>query len=308
MSDLEDAMEILKEFYAKPRPRNEYELAIAEREVWMEYCRKLRNGGAGKAPRRSEWFGEHFEVTGYDVEMRSVILNSGDWTQPIWALISNLKLPLRTAKRLVTKAKDVAQHHELDKDEALKRVLTDYEGSQKDRYEAVSTTGATFLKKRPKASVSALGDDPLKIDADVGTSKQFIAVIEKLTRTFIDQRLGTVDSEFERIQIVTEFTMAVRVAYEELLKRINRSRARPKGEHDPIVVVTRQQIVNACEFLAMKPPKKNQPIDLELAKRQHRKLSAQLHPDRTGNDNRLTEQFKQIQEAMDIIRAYAENT
>jgi hypothetical protein len=168
---------------------------------------------------------------------------------------------------------------------------------------AIAATLADYrrTKKVVQISISDIAKGPVDVDVDVSNSKELYSAIRKLTAQYLKQRLPKADPN-EQNEIVEEFTADMRVAYDSMLLRISRY-GRNSKRFDMINV---GQVDQACADLDMVRSEGSETVDMEWARRQHRKLSTRLHPDRNSrnSDPRIVAQYTAVQEAWQLLQEY----
>lgn len=129
--------------------------------------------------------------------------------------------------------------------------------------------------------------------------------LREVVREFVEQRVQEFDCSAVAEDMLNDFEWEVSAAFDDMLAKIRRI-SRTAGAQD-IIKTKRRGLARACEILMIKPPSKNRVIDFEEARLKHRKLSARYHPDRTGLDNDApqTVQYREIQEAWEIVRSHS---
>jgi hypothetical protein len=71
------------------------------------------------------------------------------------------------------------------------------------------------------------------------------------------------------------------------------------------VVIPRRRMLDACDTLRVPPPAMDQPVDLEVAKKNKRHASRLYHPDAHGGGTEHTRSlFEAAIEAYDILEQY----
>lgn len=138
---------------------------------------------------------------------------------------------------------------------------------------------------------------------DFGTtkSKEFWARIKNLSAQYISERVPEMSDE-ERSSMLSKFETDMRVVVEELFAKIS---YRKTQHRDVALKSLSPKVRHACEVLGVSPPRFGHPIDLGLAKKKHRALSFELHPDR-NNDPRVVEQYHEAQNAWQLVQQWCE--
>lgn len=282
------------------KPSVQRELAIIERRAWV--LEKLEYQERGdRVPLREKWFesiGANAQITAM---VRSNLLAAGEWVSPLWDMVHESKIPLRPAYKLSLKAKKISQSKSIELSDALNEVIADY--YCEDTYEAKGPKGIPVRRRRPQIKeVPIEVVDPKEWDPDVDDSKKFRALLHTLTKTFVDNRLSVLEDSVRK-DLIRDFEFEIRVIYEDLLKKINTHRRDLGMSLDIITFGTARQ---ACEVLGVVVPKKGWRVDAIAARRAHRKLAAQYHPDRNGGSDRLVAQYQAVNEAWEVIQNYNE--
>jgi hypothetical protein len=302
--ELESLKELLRNRYAAgdgSKPSVQKELAFEERRAWTLQKLYLQERG-DNLPRKEKWFeslGVNAQITAM---VRSNLLSAGEWVDSLWLKVHDGKMPIRVAYKLALRAKKLAKDNGLEQDVALTNVLESYYA---DTYEARSPKGGTTRRKMPRPREDQPLDyiDPDTWDPDVENSRKFRSLLNTLTTAFVDHRLEELDESVKR-DLVRDFEFEVRVTYEDLLRKISGFRKElGMTGMDTITFSTAKQ---ACEVLGVEPPKKSEQVDAITARRAHRKLASQFHPDRNGGSEKLVAQYQAVNEAWEVIQQYNE--
>jgi len=262
----------LRELYAA-NPVDHRAIALAERDAWEEYCRSFD----GKKQRREDWFHERFGVTPPTWSMyRQGILGHDEWARPLWVVAN--EVGLGRAYRICIKLRS-----EPNRAEEAKRFSENLDEARR-------------LKVRPsKRATKSVSHSPEE-------SKELRARINEIVRPFVEQKVADLNEPGVTEDIVSAFEIDVATAFEDLLRRIRRTRSTSGAKS--IIGDKRRSLRRACEFLGLRLPTKGGSLDMDEARRAYRKLSAQFHPDRTNNNELMTDQYLEVQKAWEIISEY----
>jgi hypothetical protein len=292
-----------------------YEVAVLESTIWKE-VKFHKSPSSGPLPHSDKWFYENAgSPSRAGVRRRLDLLSLGPWASPLWDRITKEGMPLQTAYRLGLQAKRVHTRTGKPLDASLDGVLKEYvEGS----IEVRRKDGLVFRKKLPsskrrqreKESVaskpwSVSDTDADWADTDVDTSKQFRAQLRALTSEFVEKRLVDVEESVKE-DLIVDFTLQVRVAYDDLLRRVHNHRRAPKFKL--VEGIKHSSIKQACDCLGICPPERGQPVNVTVAYRAFMVLAGRYHPDRNqgSHDEKLLSQFYAVNSAWQLIQQYNE--
>lgn len=262
----------LRELYAQD-PLDQRAVALAERDVWNEH----RASVSGPAVRRETFFSERFGVDKPTHTMfRSGLLGHDAWAAPLWSLIPAVGLgkTYRICIALTKKA---------DRAEEAQRIADNPELARQ------------FKQTRRKPAEKTVRASPAE-------ARNLREKVRAIAHEFAERRLGDLEEKAVRDDVVSAFEIEIEAAVTDFLKRVDRLR-RNNGSQ-AVVQDRKRQVRRACEVLGIKLPKNGGVIDTEAARKQHRKLSGQFHPDRTNGNEQLTEQYLEVQNAWEIIQEY----
>lgn len=271
----------LRELY-RTLPNDHRAIAMLEREVWA-----LAVGRSNKAknPRREKWFQVNCGAEPpTHVMFRSGLLGHEPWSVPLWSLIGKGSAPkpvsLRKAYDICLQLSDRA-----DRAEEAQRLADNPDEAARIRINNSS------CRKQTKS-----------VQASPGEAREMRLRLRELIAPFVEQKLAGLEDPAAVADLVSGFEIEVDSAFTDLLRKLQGIRGN-NGARD-IVQTRRRDLKRACEFLNIQLPARGGAIDMDAARRAHRKLSAQLHPDLTNNNDQLTGQYIEVQKAWEIITGY----
>lgn len=265
--------EKLVELYAA-EPVDHRAVAILERDVWA-----LHKGDVS-GQRREQWFHSRFGLKApYNhVMFRAGLLGHDDWAHELWPLIHKAGLrriyeicrALRAEPRRADEVRRLAENPELAK---LYRISNGHAQA-----------------------------DALTVECSPAASRDLCHGVRELVAPFVTERLSGLDDPAVAEEIVDGFNIELTAALNDLMRKVDRIRS-SQGARS-IIEVKRRDLKRACEFLGLRLPARGGTVDINEARRAHRKLSAQFHPDRTNNNEELTSQYREVQKAWELISEY----
>jgi hypothetical protein len=263
--------ESLRTLYAAA-PMDHRAIAIAEREAWEAF----RVTANGKSPKRERWFRETFGVNPPTHAMfRAAVLSHEPWSEPLWALVDGFGIG-----RIYRICNDLKLNPK--RDEEVARLVGDPDSVATYK---VSDGGAIKT-----------------VECSPGDARDLRVKLRELVKPFVEKKLAGLDEPGAAEEFVFAFEIEIQSAFGDLLRRIDRLR-RTNGAKG-FIVERRRELSRACEVLGLKLPKRGGAIDMDVARKAHRKLSAQFHPDRTNGNEQMTAQYHEVQRAWEIISAY----
>lgn len=272
----------------------------------IEEVRSLYRGGAGllettkkelelwervkwtfvpPSPRARDWFKEFVEIQNDAVIPRGIEIRFSLLTIGAVTLLEAMAdgLAPGKAQQLLIQAKAKRRIFQTPIEQGLAEGLEEY-------------------RKTGKISdVSQLEANDTVTVADVRSTKAFHAAVKRLALEYIEQRLPAAD-QGERNEAIEGFIVELRESFDELLRKVARfSRDVLRRERVGI-----GEVDEACEVLGLYRERGSESVDMGLARKQHRRLSAQLHPDRdVRNANPgVVAQYTAIQEAWELLCVY----
>lgn len=281
------------------KPAAQKELAVLEQRIWKMQKTIWKSMGV-QVSRKEKYFSREFSVKGGPVSDRANLLSTGAFGEFFWDLAAKERLPIRVGYKLARKARDLDFENSLGVVKACEAVWREY---TKGTYQARTATGGITRRKKPRPPPEELPEfsDPEKWDPNISESKRFRGALRTLTEGFVHARLEGIDESIQH-DIIRDFEFEVRVAYEDLLKKVNKYRSELKM--DALTEVSSSEIRQACECLGVSPPKRGAELDMLQARTKYRKLAAQFHPDRAGKDPKIVRQYHAINEAWEIVQNY----
>jgi hypothetical protein len=283
-SELEALIQQYRELRAEGSSTTLLEAANLVCQIWALVKPELRYAGKNHL-RASDYFTKELnpEYAGAKVEVMLAILATGD--ARLFEAIDRKKYTIYQARRLMGEAKKRAEKQGISYALALTEVM-----EKEDKPGTIEPT-----------SVTPLPEELGTLAQTVSSSRGFRRRLLELTSYYVEAALVGVD-EAERRRLSLEFSHDVRIAYEELRRRISVLRAdRKKAERIPMSAV-----VAACHVLGIKAPASGLLPDMTNARDTFKRLMSQLHPDRRqGNhDPKIVEQYVAVVEAWQTLQDY----
>lgn len=256
--------------------RDERRTAQLERKLWGLV--KDRLSKPGQRTDKKAWFEEQFGIRGYIVQARSSLLLHDELATPLWASASAGTMTLDTAARAVCHAS-----RQEDPEAFVSSFLRNPKGLN--------------LNPRPKKKRKRRPSKEVDLQR---RSRKFYADLRGLIDAFVDERLGDVGDPGLVDKAKEDFEFSVRSAYDTLLRDLRNLQGMSKRHNESIA---RSKIVRAFGYLGLSCPRVVKQEHIEEAKKMHRKISRDLHPDRNNNDQQIVEQYVEVQQAWDVIKA-----
>lgn len=284
----------LQEMYERSSV-SQLEIAKQESVVW-DLFKSLLTADRKTAPRREIYFKDTFG-DGYRPGVRLNLLSLREWSTFYWDKIDR-GLALMAGYRLAKEAKKLGMDEGLTYKDACERVWKRY--TDEGKPSTNSRISGSFYKKKPKVAADEFADSK-NFDPDVKNSKRFRSYLRTLTKNFVYARLEGVDESI-RSEVTRDFEYDIRVAYEDLLRRIYK--LRKEFQFDVADMISNDDVRQACECLDVPVPSPGDPVDVLVARPRFKKLAGQFHPDRHKGDDRFVRQYNAVVEAWDIIQEY----
>lgn len=279
----------LKELYAQGRYSHR-DAARLEKELWDIVKKRYKR--AGFSVEKQKWFQEQLGVKGHIVRARSALISAGELAVPAWEAIDDGAVALEVAYRAVNSSKAKS-----DPARYVRKVFRDL---REKRRKPTDFRPGYKKRNRKRSSVEEPGGAPADAleTTEILDAKAFQERVAVMARAFVEDRvLDTEDGTIE--EMVEDFEYSVRVAADDLLVAVKTVRRRGDNQ---VRTVKASEIRRAFEYLGLDPPKKLTREAKETARRMYRLVSRDLHPDRNNNDPKITEQFREVQKAWNIIR------
>lgn len=131
--------------------------------------------------------------------------------------------------------------------------------------------------------------------------------LQALLRPYVQQRLEGFESPSEIEQRMADFCLEVKISFDDLLLSIRRLRNTTYGKE--VIEERRQKVRHALEVLRIEPKRgwSKDSLDLSVIKTAYKSRALQFHPDRTKDDPRYTERFREVQDAWNLLKNYLTN-
>lgn len=292
----------LADEYLKAEERgdlSESQKALREIAIWE----------AASAIVKSGWERDYFlkAVLGGSTSVhrsRITLARAGDSVVPLWERINRREMPLRTAMKLLHKAKKLrASSPKLSLRQCVDRCLDEYD-SLPHAYTAPD--GTVSRRRRPGggAGVQEVPPAPESNGEGATSAKDLYLKIRRLVVGYITVAFEDIDDE-TMLDLVTDFEMDLKLSVEQLRGKVGAQRRMRNDQKRLTEQTMRKRLREAFDELAMKRPrqKSGRLPDLAIVKRQYRKLASLYHPDKTpGLD--LSAKFNAVTEAYHFICAY----
>jgi hypothetical protein len=287
--------QLLSDYREEVGSLNEKERAALERHLWAV----ARTTFDKVAPKRRDWFKEALDIQGRDCDLRSQLINHGEWFDVVWVRILEHGLPLTTAAQLARDTKRLGTEEGLSYPDALVRVLKEYDSRE---FETVTADGKRFRKgapnskrRPPKENMDGF------LDFDSKSTKKFRSAMRAMVTQHIEARLPDIDRSIQQ-ELLRDFHYGLRVLLKDLGIEVNRHHKRLLAKKESERPSWRR-FQTACEVLGAAATPKSTPTREELRKR-YRERAAKHHPDRNNGEERYVKQYHAVNQAWDIIKDY----
>lgn len=302
------AFEQLKAEYVRDRDTlSQRALAELEAKLWAT----VPKDAAGRRHHGLvRWFGKYMKVPMGHVEYRQYLLNARG-SDPLWRRIEDKRMTLTSAVEVHRTARAYATAKRISLSAALAAVLAEYETLPVLRFEhGVPIRRRTASRFRSELANTPEPEPEPAPEPEPETPTQFIAALQKHAAAYLKERAPDVDAEdIERLGAelgvdLRDWTDRVRTA------QITAQRNKTAQDHAAVIIhkITRRRFVEACKRLRMPIPGIGKPIDLDLARKQKRKLCREYHPDLRPETEHTRIEFEAIVEAYRTVERYAQQS
>lgn len=242
------------------------------------------------------------------IHRRSLLFAYGAHARPIWDRINLRKMTISCGINIMQEAKHIMVDYGVDMDVAVKQALDVYDSRPYVRLtDGVPTRMGTPRKKGspPGAKRKAIRGKP-KVSA--GADTILVSKIRKEISQYLSLRLHNVDPILKE-QLIRETAVEVRI----LLRDFDVKARRLIGMYDAAAkadaAVSLKEVGEACHTLNMDPPSAGKPVDMDLAKKQKKRLARLYHPDaHSGEDaEHMRAKFDTVMSAFERLEQYNEN-
>lgn len=292
---------LVNEYKAKLSTLNEREMAEYELKIFKAAKREGKTEGIDPNNALAKLLGG----SQYGYRHRRELLLEGQDADLLWERIIKGELPVLSATRILHGAKNLVIAEGISLADAVKRRLTE------DYDEALNVHKRTLpngkvIKVRNPTRMPAIGES--KVQEQDGsfwdTVRDTLATVRDAAVAYTKDRLDSRSiPEVDIIKYCGRFEADIKTAIEDFQRALDR--ASRKLRHDD--VVTRHQVVDACQMLVMDPPSPGKPIDMALAKQQKRRLVRAYHPDVQVTEvmrESLRPQFEGVLASFNVLEKY----
>lgn len=225
---------------------------------------------------------------------RATILAFGSSAEVLWDRMAKQQMLLGTAATLVSDARLLAEAENLKLGEALHAAIERYDALPNITYVGVvPLRKKAFTRGRSRAAAVAENGD-----------KVFWTALKGLISKHLDSKLKGVEP-FAAETISKEFEVSLKIAFEDLKQRIRTMQRRENISIEVMgTALTKRDVEDACAALSMSPPHHiGDPIDMEKAKQQKKRLALLYHPDIKG-DTSAQQNLDEVVKAYKTLEAY----
>jgi len=290
--------------YKKSFPTmTEKQRAEEERDLYLLANPDQRGG-------KREWMVANLGGATQHFEQRAMLIMAGPWVNPLWKMFDE-GTSRNTIILLFRKARDLVSHKHMQGDEAIQKVLEEYNSQG---HEAHTPEGRRYRRMSPvekqRSRPPPMTDVPIEMDMDATQnrrSKQFMLRLMALTDEFVRTSLVGIShiDELEMKIAKGEFTSYIREACDDFRRRVYNMRSSSKKERERLSRVTRDELRQAAEVLGI-PIVWDKDVDLRKAKKIMLRRCAQLHPDRGPVSDEQKAEFTAVREAYGTLERYME--
>jgi hypothetical protein len=289
--------------YAEQGPRDHRKLAQLENEAHALLQDSGVQGGA------NNWLAREFGVHRNEVDARRAVYVSGAAAECLWRRVDHAELGLTTAGQIAVTARKESKQSERNIDEIAERLIGEHIkfrstwSYRRSQTVAENRRRARMGEAPQRRRVVARANDTAPHSAAL--SKQFKADLVMLVGTYLRQRLEGLCDPSELRQMIDGAATDVEVVCDEVVTKATYRKTNPQP---PMGVqrVSRAALARSCEMIGARSPTQSAKLDLDEAKRCYRKMSARYHPDKTNGDERLTAQYRAVQQAWKTIEQWNE--
>ena len=284
---------------------SEFERARLEALMWQSVSAEERRTTLFKHRGQSEYISKILGVSEYEVAARRFLYLGGASSQTLWNSISNDKMPLAAARRILREAKNF----KIDDRQTIESLIADKIAEYKklDPY-FNKDTGRIHRRQKPVGNIQRKDEFKIvktKTRKRKGNSnkshdlwKDIRATITKL----VSSQLKEVDDSVADL-LRNELEGDLRSLIDSFGPKIKRAKengsAREIGRK-----ITRTKLLEACSTLVMNPPKPGKEVDLILAKKRYRSRAALFHPDKRGAHAETLPEWHALNEAFNFVNDY----
>lgn len=320
---IEELKSRLSKIYSGPEPEDQKLLARQESVLWDLMTKAGQVHGLKMT--HSKWLSVELGAKSAAAQARRAVYLCGDAGDPLWAKLREGELALKRIAVLAVRAREAALTSKRPLGELVEERLREYLGDPSRSVRA--KVGDHYVLRRPPrakpdnerlgqatkgvavqvVTAQAANGTSVKVGpgAAVNATKRFKATLAELVREFVRSRIEGLCDVSELRQLVEGAVTDVTVVCDEVIAKVQRRRSDPQPPMGS-QRATRADLVRACEMLGARAPAKGKPLDMQELKKQYRRLSGRFHPDKTGGDERLTAQYREVQDAWQTIERWSE--
>jgi hypothetical protein len=221
-------------------------------------------------------------VSQYVLQCRVRLLGVGNDADPLWDLIDRGVILHGTAVTALRHAESMGGSRSAAVMKVAAAVLKAYDDTRYTR----SIHGKKYVVRLP----------PI---VDIAT-RPFNQQLRTMCMEYVDSRLGELP-EIDRQSVRDEFLYGLRMLLDEVDNNIRRRQRAKKTSSEVKDIVAQNQIRDACDVLGVTY---GPVIDMKAANKRFRKLAAQFHPDRVGDNPDMVKQYQALTEAWEILREF----
>lgn len=279
------------------RTTTERERAALEQQAWEVTF--VYPATRGQSSGRRTFLRDLFGCAGDLIEARNLLREGGADAEPLWDMVEQKKLLLRTSMRLWRSARTRAATNRIPRGDALAQVLDEYQ-----QLSPVQSSTGVLVRKRKSAQLPRLdgaGESvvaPLRVDP-MTTVPTLWRQIRLCAAEVVRRHLPDGVDPTVQQQLVADFEGELAGVLDTLRARINTVRQTERAFNQ----VRRQQVLDACVALNLDPPSPGKPVDARMLRRQRRELCRLYHPDRNmGQSTRP--QYESVIAANALLERY----
>lgn len=291
--------EILDEYKTLSQGLSFRELAIYERDVWLEVRSTQETHGQGL----EHWFTKVVGAKNRDVRLRSALLGHDEAASELWKRIDAKDLSPSSALAVLRTALLSSANQGTSMKDAVTQALARY-----DKLPFVSRSKDGYLFRRPHAKVRKKKKEKRvyvpKMSPQVQASHSaFWDSIKEQTEAYLTSALPHTDPVFIS-SLRVDLVVMLKVVAQDFRRAVVKALARDlhAATMEPFEGVSHEKMEEACLVLKLVPPEFGTPVDMNLAKSRKRSLVHEYHPDKT--QGATGDAFMQVMDSYDVLEEY----